>query len=219
MPLFGRRKDRKDDERPEVPEGYVAVHHDELDEMLEEWCNEVCKDFNDADRAQYLDLAFLQPGLQDIGEEDAGATIYLRTACALGYHARIVEVRRLGLEEDNPYLSHFLVSAAAEQRFGNDWWATMNGAAAVLAIMADSMRNEPAGTTEEDPYLGPEGLGADARARFAMLLLGVIAGANPSAVSDHVCRASARSWKVGYHLRVCEEALPAEALAELGEDL
>lgn len=219
MPLFGRRNDRKDDHPPEVPEGYVEVHHDELDEALKEWCNEVCKDFNDADRAQYLDLAFLQPGVEDIAEEDADAIGYLRTACALGYHARIVEVRRLGLEQDNPYLSHFLAWAAAEQSFGNDWFATMNGAAAMLANMADSMRDEPAGTTENDEYLGPEGMGSDARARFAVLLIGVIAGANPSAVSDHISRASARSWKVGYHLRVCEEALPAEALAELGEDL
>ena len=92
MPLFGRRKDRKDDDRPEVPEGYVAVHHGELDEALKEWCNEVCQDFNDADRAQYLDLAFLQPGVEDVGEDDHDAVIYLRTACAMGYHARIVEV-------------------------------------------------------------------------------------------------------------------------------
>jgi len=219
MSLFGRKNDRKDDERPEVPEGYVAVHHGELDEALKEWCNEVCKDFNNADRPQYLDAAFVQHGAEDVGEDDNEALIYLRTACALGYHSRIVEVRRLRIEEDNPYLSGFLGWAAAEKSFGDDWFATMTGAAKMLANIADSVRSEPAGTTEGDEYLGPEGMGADARERFAVLLLGVIARANPSAVSDHVCRASARAWKVGYHLRICEEALPAEALAERGEDL
>lgn len=162
----------------------------------------------------YLGLSFMQAGMGDTDETDNDAIRYVGTACSLGYFARAVEFNVLRLDEVNENLADFLVWSADEGAYGDDWFATMNGAASTLANASESTAPP---TAETDVLLAPEGMGDDARKRFAGHLLLALMNSD-EASSDVGFGVLMRAWRVGYYLRACDMALPNEAILELREE-
>jgi hypothetical protein len=197
---------------PPAPPGYEAVHNDEIDRWLAPLCEKVFASLTEQEVPPSLSLAFMQPAVTRIEGASGDVVRYVATACALGYYAREVEFDSLSLEKHNPDITGFLSWAASAHSFGEDWFATMNGVADTLANASESTATP---TEETIALLAPEGMGTDARRRFARHQLLALANSDEPAPSGVTTSVLVHSWRVGYYLHACKAALPDEALDDL----
>ena len=87
---------------------------------------------------RYVGLQFMMEAMNHVAEEKGDAIKYVSSACALGYFARRVEFRVLKLDEFNETVRDFLEWAAAEGKYGEDWFGTITGAVQTLANASEA---------------------------------------------------------------------------------
>jgi hypothetical protein len=188
----------------------MAVRQEELDTWLESLAEQVFE-LAGSEVPQYVGLAFMQEGMRHA--ESNEAVQYVGSACAMGYFSRVAELHALAIDEVNADLADFLEWAAEENNFGDDWFATMNGAANTVANASES--TAPA-SVETAALLAPEGMGTEARMRLAGHLLLQVFESDGRPRFGVESAAMMRAWRVGYYLRACEAALPDQAVRQLG---